>query len=153
MVERGLTDNQKSYIDELIKHGHEQPKEYPKITSKEASAFIDKAVEEGKKRAELFRTISPEEGKKRPELVAAYQALSMANSFLLKSQQYQAKSPEEKQKFLSEMKEIVARNLEQGKHYKPLQMAKTITPEQTKNISQEPQKTQKPIAQQKTKIR
>ncbi|HMS45336.1 MAG TPA: hypothetical protein PKC68_06120, partial [Alphaproteobacteria bacterium] len=54
MVERGLTENQKSYIDELIKHGHEQPNEYPKITSKEASSFIERAVEEGKKRAELF---------------------------------------------------------------------------------------------------
>ncbi|MBL8687147.1 MAG: hypothetical protein JNK86_06765 [Alphaproteobacteria bacterium] len=157
MVERGLTDNQKSYIDELIKHGHEQPNTYPKITSKEASSFIERAVEEGKKRADLFRSLPPEEGKKKPELVAAYQALSMAHSFLLKSQQYQGKSPEEKQKFLNEMKEIVARNLEQGKHYKPLQVARTVTPEQSKeaqaNIKQELQKTLQPVTPQKTKTR
>jgi len=156
MVERGLTDNQKSYIDELVKHGHNEPSNYPKISSKEASSFIDKAVEDGKKRAELFRTLSPEEGKKRPELVAAYQALTMGRSLVQKSSQYLNKTPEEQQKFLNEMKEIVARNLEQGKHYKPMQVVRTA-PEQAKEAqtpaNQEPQKMQQPTTPQKSKTR
>ena len=131
-MERGITENQRTYIDMLIKHGHEEPESYPKITSKNATLFIEKAVEEGKKRAELFRTLPPEEGKKRPELLSAYQALSLGTSLLLKSSKYQEKSPEEKQKFLKEIKEVVARDLEQGKHLKSVQTVKTVAQEPVK---------------------
>lgn len=66
MVERGLTDNQKSYIDELIKHGHEQPNTYPKITSKEASSFIERAVEEGKKGLTYLEAFPLKKAKRNP---------------------------------------------------------------------------------------
>ena len=154
-MERGITENQRTYIDMLIKHGHEEPENYPKITSKNASFFIEKAVEEGKKRAELFRTLPPEQGKKLPELSSAYQALSLGVSLLLKASQYQEKSPEEKQKFLNEIKEVVARDLEQGKHLKALQPVKAVTREPVKEASHDlestPQSPKPPIEQKNKK--
>jgi len=140
-MDRSPTLKQYDYIKMLIENGHEAPEGYPRITAKDAGNYISAAQEDGKRRAADFRALPSLEGMKRPDLAAAYQTLARAEAIVSKTPLFQKKSDGEKRAFMEEMKEGIAKQVEQGRHLIKRQITQSVLPQQ----EQQP----KPIVEQK----